>query len=147
MSFYGVLAGLIFTGVGCTLEGISAAITGIRSTQATSSSQRSTLLAAASTVMIGTVLFIVALILLFVNRKKQSKGLKIASIVIGVLAVLLLLTSALISGIYSNQFKTSDTVLYGALRTAAILIPIGVLLIGIGYIILSIVIGKRAKAL
>jgi cytochrome bd-type quinol oxidase subunit 1 len=147
MSFYGVIAGVIFTGAGLTLEGISAAITGIRSTQAADSSQRSTLLAAASTVMIGTVLFIVALVLLFINRKKQSKGLKIASIIIMVLAVLLLLTSALISGIYSNQFKESDAVLYGALRTSAILIPIGVLLIVIGYFILNFVIGKRAKAL
>lgn len=147
MSFYGVLAGVIITGVGLTLEGISAAITGIRSTQAKDSAQRSTLLAAASTVMIGTVLFVIALVLLFINGKKQSKGLKIASIIIMVVAVLLLLTSALISGIYSNQFKDTDAVLYGALRTAAILIPIGVFLIILGYFILNFVIGKRAKKL
>lgn len=147
MSFYGILAGVIFTGAGLTLEGVSAAITGIRSTQAKDSAQRSTLLAAASTVMIGAVLLIVALIILFINGKKQSKGLKIASLVIGILSILLLLTSALISGIYSNQFKNTDTVLYGALRTAAILIPIGVVLIIIGYFILNFVIGKRAKAL
>lgn len=97
--------------------------------------------------MIGTVLFIVALLLLFFNRKKQSKGLKIASLVIGILAVLLLLTSALICGIYGNQFKNTDATLYGALRAAAILIPIGVGFIILGYLILSFVIGKRAKGL
>lgn len=147
MSFYGVLAGVIITGVGATLEGISVAITGIQSTKTTDSSAKSTLLAACFTILIGAILFIVTLVLFFLYQRKKkygnAKALGITTIIIGAISILLLATGAIIAGVFSNRYKESDPVAYNALRTAAVLVGIGILLMLIGYGILILLVGRR----
>ncbi len=148
MSVYAAIAGIAFVVVGVVLEGISAAITGIQSTKEEGST-RQTLQAAAATIGFGTLFFLGSLTFLFLyqvrSKVKPSRGLAITSIVFGVIAVLLLLTGALIAGILSNQYKEDNPTVYNALRTAAIQVGIGILLIVIGYIILYIVIGRKFK--
>ena len=147
MSFYGVAVGAIITGVGATLGGISAFITGIQSTKSTNSAARSTLLASCFTVLIGVILFLVTLVLFFMYQRKKKRGgakaLGITVIVLAILSIALLVTGATIAGVESNTYKTSNTVVYNALRTAAVLVGVGVLLMLIGYGILYLVIGRR----
>lgn len=147
MSFYGVLVGAIVTGVGAILAGVSASITGIQSTKSTNSSARSTLLASCFTVLIGLFLFIVTFILFIMyQRHKKSghgKALGIATLVVGLLAIILLATGATIAGVESNTYKNSNTVVYNALRSAAVLVGVGVLLMLIGYTILYILVGRK----
>uniref|UniRef100_A0A6C0CGA0 Uncharacterized protein n=1 Tax=viral metagenome TaxID=1070528 RepID=A0A6C0CGA0_9ZZZZ len=147
MSFYGVLAGVIVTGVGATLGGISASITGIQSTKADNSAARSTLLASCFTVIIGVILFLATLVLFFMYQRKKkygnAKALGITVIILAILSLSLLLTGAIIAGVESNSYKLSNTVVYNALRTAAVLVGVGVLLMLIGYGILYLVIGRR----
>ena len=131
--------------VGVVLEGISTAITGIRSTQE-EGSKKTTLLAASATVGFGTIMFVISLVLLFMfqvkSKVKPSKGLAIAALVFGILGILLFIVGAVIAGVQSTKYD-DDLTVKNALRTAAILVAIGILHLLIGYTILYIVIGKK----
>lgn len=87
------------------------------------------------------------LVLFFIYQRKKkygnAKSLGIATIILAVLSILLLATGAIISGVLSNNYKTSDTVVYNALRTSDVLVGVGILLMLIGYAILYILIGRR----
>jgi cytochrome bd-type quinol oxidase subunit 1 len=150
MSFYGMLAGAIIAGVGAILEGTSAAITGIQSTKVEDPTLKRTLLAAAATVGIGTIFFIVSLVLLFIYQvaskrlPQKAKRFGIAAIIVGIVALLLFITGATIAGIQSNKFK-DQPVVYNALKTAAILVAIGILLMLIGYAILYTLLGRKLR--
>ena len=84
------------------------------------------------------------LFILYQRHKKSGHGKAwgIATLVVGLLAIVLLATGATIAGVESNQYK-SDAVVYNALRTAAVLVGVGVLLMLIGYAILYVLIGRR----
>jgi cytochrome bd-type quinol oxidase subunit 1 len=150
MSFYGMLAGVIIAAVGVVLEGISAAISGIQSTKVKDQTLRRTLLAASATVGIGAIFFIISLVLFFVYQisskrlPQKAKGFGIAAIVLSSIALALFITGATIAGVQSNKFK-SEPVVYNALRTAAILVAIGIALMLIGYTILYILLGKKLR--
>lgn len=150
MSFYGMLAGVIIAAVGVVLEGISAAISGIQSTKVEDPTLKRTLLAASATVGIGTIFFILSLVLFFVYQisskrlPQKAKGFGIAAIVLSSIALALFITGATIAGVQSNKFK-SDPVVYNALRTAGILVAIGIALMLIGYTILYILLGKKLR--
>jgi cytochrome bd-type quinol oxidase subunit 1 len=147
MSFYAAIAGAIIAAVGVVLEGISCAITGIRSTKETDKpALRSTLLAASATVGFGTILFVISLVLLFMYQIKskyvKSKGLGIAALVFGILGIILYIIGATIAGVSSQRYK-DDKIAADAMKTAAILVAIGILLLIVGYIILYTVVGKK----
>jgi cytochrome bd-type quinol oxidase subunit 1 len=150
MSFYGMIVGVVIAGVGVVLEGISAAITGIQSTKVEDPTLKRTLLAASATVGIGTIFFIISLFLFFgyqvISKRlpKKGRGLAIGAIVMSSIALALFITGATIAGVQSNKFR-EDPVVYNALRTAAILVAIGILLIIIGYTILYILLGKKLR--
>ena len=149
MSVYALAAGGIIAGAGVVVEGITCAITGIRATKEDDSAQKSQLLAASATVGFGTILLIISLILLFIYQIKgkvagSSKGLGIASLVIGIVAMLLLITGATIAGVFSQRYK-SDLTTANSFKAAAILTAIGFVLILIGYIVLYITVSKRLK--
>lgn len=150
MSFYGMLAGVIIAAVGVVLEGISAAISGIQSTKVQDPTLKRTLLAASATVGIGTIFFIISLFLFFgyqiVSKRlpKKGKGLGIAAIVMSAIALALFITGATIAGVQSNKFK-NEPVVFNALRTAAILVAIGIALLLVGYTILYILLGKKLR--
>lgn len=148
MSVYALLAGAIISAVGVITEGTAASITGIRSTQEEDPAAQSTLRAASATIGIGTILLIISLVLLFLysarsKSGKPAKGLGITALVIGILGVVLMTIGALISGIKSTQYE--DEAVAAALRSAAVLVAVGILLIAIGYVIIYIVVGRRAK--
>ena len=148
MSIYVALAGAIISAVGAVLEGTSCAITGIQSTKDESADYKSTLLASSATVGFGTILFIISLVLLFMfqvkSKVKPSKGLAIAALVFGILGIILMGIGAIIAGVKSTQVENNDIV-KNALKTAGILVAIGILLLIIGYIILYLVIGRKLK--
>lgn len=148
MSFYVLLGGAIVAVVGAVLEGISCAITGIQSTKDESADYKSTLLASSATVGFGTILFIISLILLFMfqvkSKVKPSKGLAIAALVFGILGIILMGIGAIIAGVKSTQIENNDIV-KNALKTAGILVAIGILLLIVGYIIIYMVLGRKLK--
>lgn len=150
MSFYGVIVGAIVAAVGVVLQGISTAITGIQSTKVKDPNLKRTLLASAATVGIGTIFFVISLILLFMyqvlNKRApwKAKGFGIGALVMGIIGLLLLITGASIAGIQSNKFK-EEKVVYDALKTAAILVAIGFALLLIGYGIVFTFLGRRLR--
>ena len=147
MSFYGAIAGIVIGAVGAVLEGISAAITGIRSTQTGDNKALKTqLLVASATVGIGTLFVITSLVFLFMYRVKskyvKSTGLGVLTLIFGILGIILYIIGATIAGVLSNQYK-DDPVVYNALRTAAVLVAVGLGLLILSFIILYSVIGKK----
>lgn len=150
MSFYGMIAGVVIAAVGVILEGISAAISGIQSTKVENQTLKRSLLAASATVGIGTIFFVISLIMFFAFQilskrfPQKARGYGIAAIVLSVIALLLFITGATIAGIQSNKFK-DEPIVYNALRTAAILVAIGIGLMLVGYTILYILLGKKLR--
>lgn len=148
MSFYVLLAGGIVAGVGAILEGVSTAITGIQSTKEEDASRRNSLRASAALVGIGTILFVISLVLLFLyqtkSKFKPAKGLGIAALVFGILAICCFIPGAVLAGVFSRRYEDNPTV-KRALQTAAILVAIGILHLIIGYGIIYIAIGQRIK--
>lgn len=144
MSFVPIVVGAVVAGVGVLLEGISASISGIQSTKTKDTSIRNSLLAASATVGIGVLMFIISLVLFFFYRASGKKSLAIAGIVFSAIALALFITGATIAGVQSNNYK-KDPQVYHALRTAAILVAIGIVLILIGYGILYTVLIKRLR--
>lgn len=150
MSFYGLIVGVVIAVVGVVLEGVSAAISGIQSTKIEDQTLKKSLVAAAATVGIGTIFFIISLGLLFgyqiMSKRlpKKAKGLGIAAIVFSAIALSLFITGATIAGVQSGKFK-NEPIVYNALKTAAILVAIGILLMLIGYTIIYIILGKKLR--
>jgi len=91
---------------------------------------------------------LISLVLLFMFQVKSKagggKGLGIAALVFGILAIILFIIGATIAGVKSNSYPDNPTVA-NALKTAAILVAIGILLLIIGYIIIYIVLGRKLK--
>lgn len=145
---YAILAAVIIAAVGVVMEGISAAISGIQSTKVEDPTLKRTLLAASATVGIGAIFFVISLALFFgyqiVSKRvpQKAKGLGIAGIVFSAIALALFITGATIAGVQSNKFA-KEPVVYHALRTAAILVLVGIVLLLVGYIMLYILIGRR----
>jgi len=148
MSVYLIWGSLIVTGVGVILEGISTAITGIQSTKTIDPSKRNMLLASSALVGFGTILMIIALILLFMyqtkSKFKQSKGLGIAALVFGILAVACFIPGAVLAGVLSQRYA-DEPIVANALKTAGILSAIGLAHLFLGYGLLYFAIGQRIK--
>ena len=139
---------LIVTGVGVIIEGVSTAITGIQSTRTVDPTKKNMLLASTALVGFGTLLMIIALILLFMyqtkSKFKPSKGIGIAALVFGILAVLCFISGTVMAGILSQRYN-DEPIVANALKTAAILAAIGLAHLFLGYGLLYFAVGQRIK--
>jgi cytochrome bd-type quinol oxidase subunit 1 len=147
MSWYITLGGAITMAVGITLEGIACAITGIRSLKTNDTQIKQSLVAASATIGFGTILMIVCLVLLFMFNikkkvsKKRARPFGIASLIIGILSLMLFITGATLAGVFSTRYP-DDKGVRDALRAAAILVAVGILHLIVGFAIVYITINQ-----
>ena len=134
-------------GVGTICAGISTAITGIQSTKfpEEQKSDKQMLLASSALIGFGTIFLIIGLVILFLYLAAKKRGIKKKGLIItwwvmfGLFAVCALV-GGILAGVVGSKEENSG--IAAAMRTAAILPAVGLVLLIIGFVIIRFALKK-----